>query len=108
MMTEMEASEKYCPMRQPQTGSNCIGKKCAMWRFGKRPEPLFIRAVAQDAPTDEQARKLQGNSHGAQPPKNWEFYKSDDPEHPTGWHEPSDSAMVRRKGYCGLAGNPVA
>lgn len=83
----------------------CVASECAMWRWGHRASPQFIKAVDQDAATDEQARASQAQSAAIQPPADWGFIGPADDD-VVGWLEPEGDIRARDKGYCGLAGRP--
>ncbi len=77
--------------------SNCIGDKCAMWRWG---EPLERRFVVCDDPN-----VIEEPKRPEVIPASWTFIPHEGDE-PAGWVEPVDEMFARRRGYCGMAGEP--
>lgn len=77
---------------------NCIGPRCAMWRWDDVVNRRQRNAEKHDAATEQEA--------GYKPPhcEGWEFFPAGDAQ--ACWVEPEESANARRVGYCGLAGKP--
>ncbi len=105
IVTEEEAKAKWCPMARSAWGSEaptnrtldgnprldcmCIGAACMHWRWAG-PE------VRQ--------------SHSSTKREGWRFIAAPDcydhDRNEPFWLEPRNDAQKRRRGYCGLAGNP--
>lgn len=119
MHTESQALSLWCPMvrlsplppgnpnlayLQPTTRGievqhgNCIGSRCAMWRWADETKRRIHWASVQGAHTEEEAGTKPDLCEG------WEFRPAEDD--PACWVEPEDRAMARSRGYCGLAGKP--
>lgn len=77
--------------------SHCVADKCAMWRWG---EPLERRFVVCDDPSVIEEPKRPDVI-----PTSWTFMPHEDDD-PAGWVEPVDEMFARRRGYCGMAGEP--
>jgi hypothetical protein len=76
----------------------CAGDVCAAWRWYDPPEPDpimidHIDPLATVEPTDRPADV----------PKGYEFFPSSG-KYDAVWAETEESAILRRRGYCGLAG----
>ncbi len=82
-MTEDEAKTKWCPMNR-FSYSNCVGSKCAMWRWDREPEHKLSMT----------------------PVEGW-LHLPANPVWPERWVEPHSEAKQRRPGFCGLAGAPL-
>jgi hypothetical protein len=118
MNTEKQAMNLWCPMTRAASGNqltncsvnrvgdpqdnNCIASKCAMWRWGETTPRRFINAMNTGAATVEESG---GTSIGTAPPAGWVFVPCEDDK--AGWIEPEKNWLLRRTGYCGLAGNPL-
>ena len=131
MMTEKKAADTWCPMVRHMSEAkhqgtfnrsrtegrevnrrdagdaeficNCIGSRCAMWRWGEAP--LFRRYSVASAGHEQATEEPPVRTPGT--PMSWGFVPYDEAEgEPAGWIEPPAEAAARRQGYCGLAGKP--
>jgi hypothetical protein len=131
MHTEKEASSIWCPMTRsagfltkskigpavnrihqgengaqidcdgsPQPYAVCIASKCAMWRCA---EPIRCRVIQPEEWPDTYAHEP---ARPENVPKSWAWEPGDGD--PPGWVEPEHEAQARRRGFCGLAGNPAS
>ena len=94
-LTETEAEKKYCPMPNCHT---CTGSRCMAWRWLEIPNQIVI----------------EGNAGMERPvgiPDNWRWEEdiaAKNKSNPVcGWVEPLQDVTKRRKGYCGIAGQPA-
>jgi hypothetical protein len=99
MLTETEAKDKVCPLRN----TSCLASNCAFWRWSIITGPFNgarrFYAAANPSAIDERdaGKKPDGIEH-------WQFIPCDDDS--AGWLEPESDAALRRRGYCGIAGKP--
>ena len=125
LVTEKEASEKWCPhvriardesirggdygplvggcntdalggVRVPSS-CRCIGSRCMAWRWGPRPTPRFYTYSAPDSFAQTEP------SRPSIVPDSWEFEPFDG-TNGARWVEPDYDVESRWPGFCGLAG----
>lgn len=100
MITESEAKAKICPLRSME----CLASDCAFWRWSPATNPSngVQRFYVADNASAENERDAGKKPKGHE---RWEFVPCDGD--PAGWLEPRQDADLRRKGYCGIAGEPA-
>ncbi len=98
MIYEERFSIKYpCPFLQ---GRPCTGDACPLWRWFDAPEPEIriidhVDPLAKFAP-DERPDGV---------PADYEFFPAEDNDDAC-WVELEESAIARRRGFCGGGGLP--
>jgi len=94
-LTEAEAERKFCPMPNCHT---CTGSRCMAWRWLEMPVQIVIEDTEKD-------KRPVGVS------ENWEWEEAlvvcNNKNPISGWVEPLQETLKRRRGYCGMAGKPV-
>jgi hypothetical protein len=82
-------------------GTGCLGAQCNLWRWAEHPTlPKFWPAKDPQATAPEGPAPTDGESVFE-----WAGYEPGD-DVGAGWLELEDSAAARRKGFCGLGGEP--
>lgn len=86
--------------RCPFLEGECLAAGCAAWRWfdGPNPEPITIDH-------EKPLAKVKPDVRPKGIPKNFKFYGADD-DGCAFWSEPEESAVARRRGYCGACGKP--
>lgn len=86
----------------PSTAANCLGDKCAAWRWEVKSQDVYRLSVACAKPFAEfEAERPAGLN------PEYVFHPYDEAEgEPAKWIEPEHLAQARRTGFCGIAGRP--
>lgn len=91
------------PMPLQRHGCHCISDKCMMWRWeGEWPKFLSRAHPQKTALRDDPDTRVKLGI-----PANWDFWafgEADDGD--ACWMEPASESLLRRHGFCGLAGRP--
>ncbi|MBB4200601.1 hypothetical protein CCR94_18265 [Rhodoblastus sphagnicola] len=124
LLTETQATEKWCPHTRFVFGNNdsaanrwdsvnttqlspkhcqCIGARCMAWRwFDEFITKSAIRNVLGNPWAETEA-----DTDGRPPdvPADWEFCPAAE-DTSACWREPEAATNAKRRGYCGLSGLP--
>ena len=107
ILTEAEAKEKACCKTMPHRPDGklmtaaCLASQCMAWRWHENvPFTKVIHAADQNA--------IQEPIKPINVPDNWIFHPYDEEDEcfKAFWEEPEPEASMRRRGYCGMAGDP--
>lgn len=80
--------------------ANCIGSKCAMWRWADKPFQVSrTRVMCNDPLAVTEPARPDGLN------EKFVFIPCDE-DVDAHWAEPEEVWLSRRRGYCGLAGRP--
>ena len=104
LVTAKTAERMVCPMGLADgwSKSTCYGPECMGWRWAE-DIPRFSSVDCKDAHRFAQ----QEPERPENVPSTWPFVPGDQEEGlPSGWREPGEVVMMRRRGYCGMAGKP--
>lgn len=92
LTTTLDAATKCCPMK---SGDICRSDECMAWRWADDLKQVAM--LAGDARVEPDRI-----------PPGWTWHPEDDfTGEPAHWMEPMDACQARRRGYCGLAGEPI-
>lgn len=83
----------------PSTAANCLGDKCAAWRWAEKPDRRSREADNPHLLTEQYRPTLI--------PASWVFVPYNVARgEPAKWMEPDGEVRARRNGFCGLAHRP--
>lgn len=119
LMTEKDAAEKWCPAARVfavkkgpfwdnrgenedhPTWTKCLGSGCMAWRWDRRVDPPTCHWHSVNLPLGSPEPERPANV-----PASWVWENDSDEREFCRWVEPVKDADTRRRGYCGLGGNP--